>query len=162
MDETRRLLAKHRRVKTSRTIWSRTIWNGSALAVAGLLADLILSLHVAIVAFVVLGEALFLVGGWRGWNWIRNLPLRLLHVALMLFIVVQAWLGALCPLTLWEQRLRALAGQANYDESFIEHWLSKLIFFEAPWWIFVAAYSAFALLVMATWRWFPPRSGQRT
>lgn len=125
--------------------------------VAGLLADVVLALHVAIVAFVVLGEALILFGGRRQWRWVRNPALRLLHVALMLFVALQAWLGALCPLTLWEQRLRELAGQAAYRESFIEHWLSRLIFFEAPWWAFVAAYSGFALLVLATWRWFPPR-----
>ncbi|MGH8078565.1 MAG: DUF2784 domain-containing protein, partial [Lysobacter sp.] len=65
--------------------------------------------------------------------------------------------GALCPLTTWEQALRRRAGHDTYDESFIEHWLSRLIFFEAPWWAFVAAYTAFALLVLLTWRWVPPR-----
>ncbi len=124
---------------------------------AGLLAELLLSLHVGIVAFVVLGEALFLIGGWRSWRWIRNLPLRLLHLALIAYIAVQAWLGVACPLTVWEQHLRTLAGQSPYQESFIEHWLSRLIFFQAPWWVFVAAYSLFALLVAVTWWRFPPR-----
>ncbi len=125
--------------------------------VAGLLADLILSLHVGIVGFVVLGELLFVAGGWRGWRWIRSLPLRLLHLALIAYIAVQAWVGVACPLTVWEQRLRTLAGQSPYQESFIEHWLSRLIFFQAPWWVFVAAYSTFALLVAVTWWRFPPR-----
>lgn len=129
--------------------------------VAGLLADLILSLHVGIVAFVVLGEILFLAGGWRGWRWIRNLPLRLLHLALVAYIALQAWLGVACPFTAWEQRLRTLAGQSHYQESFIEHWLSRLIFFQAPWWVFVAAYSVFTLLVAVTWWRFPPRRRSR-
>lgn len=130
-------------------------------ALAGLLADTILVLHVGVVAFVVVGEALFLLGGRRGWCWVRNLPLRLTHLALMVFIAVQAWLGALCPLTVWEQALRRQAGQQVYGASFIEHWLSRLIFFQAPWWAFVAAYTAFAALVLATWRWVPPRRNSR-
>lgn len=124
---------------------------------AALLADAILTLHVGVVAFVLLGQAAILLGAWRRWQWVRNLWFRLLHVATMLFVALQAWLGALCPLTVWEQRLRALAGQASYRESFIEYWLSRLIFFEAPWWLFVALYTAFAALVLASWWWIPPR-----
>lgn len=127
-----------------------------AWAAAGL-ADAILAAHVGVVLFVVAGEALFLLGGRRGWLWVRNLPLRLVHLILMLYIALQAWLGELCPLTTWEQDLRRLAGQPAYEASFIEHWLSRLLFFDAPWWVFVAAYTAFAALVAATWRWVPPR-----
>lgn len=130
-------------------------------ATAARLADAILLLHVGIVAFVALGEVLLLLGGWRRWRWVRHRKLRLTHLLLMVFIAAQAWLGALCPLTVWEQALRAQAGQATYRESFIEHWLARLIFFEAPWWAFVAAYTGFAALVVATWFWVPPRKGGR-
>lgn len=126
-------------------------------AFAGVLADAILMLHVGVVFFVVLGALAIPLGAWRGWRWVRGLRWRLLHVVLMGVIALQAWLGALCPLTVWEQALRRRAGEAVYGESFIEHWLSRLIFFEAPWWIFVAAYSAFALFVLLLWRWVPPR-----
>lgn len=125
-------------------------------AAAGWLADAILAMHVGIVAFVVLGVPAIALGGWRGWGWVRRLPLRLLHLALVCYIALQAWLGVACPLTVWEQSLRNRAGQATYGESFIQHWLSRLIFFEAPWWVFVAAYSLFAVLVAACWRWVPP------
>lgn len=124
---------------------------------AAVLANAILVLHVAVVAFVVIGEMLILVGGRRGWRWVRGRTLRLTHLVLMAFIALQSWLGALCPLTQWEQALRRHAGQNTYAESFIEYWLSRLIFFEAPWWAFVAAYTAFALLVALTWRRVPPR-----
>lgn len=126
---------------------------GSAAA----LANAILVLHVGVVAFVVLGEVLILIGARRGWRWVRNRRLRVTHLALMVFIALQSWLGALCPLTEWEQALRQHAGQAVHTRSFIEYWLSRLIFFEAPWWMFVAAYTAFALLVLLTWRLVPPR-----
>lgn len=126
-------------------------------ALAALLADAILALHVGIVIFVVLGQTAILIGAWHGWRWSRNFRFRVTHLALMLFIALQAWLGQLCPLTVWEQALRRHAGQGVYAESFIEHWLSRLIFFEAPWWAFVAAYSAFAALALACWFWLPPR-----
>ena len=123
---------------------------------AAALADAILVLHVGIVAFVILGAIAIFIGRTR-WRWVRGFGWRLTHVLLMVFIALQAWLGALCPLTVWEQALRRRAGQASYGESFIEHWLSRLIFFDAPWWTFVAAYSAFAALVIAAWFFVPPR-----
>ncbi len=126
-------------------------------AVASSLADAILALHVGIVAFVVLGAVAIGLGAWRGWRWVRGFRWRLAHLLLMGFIAAQAWLGALCPLTVWEQSLRRHAGQAAYGGSFIEYWLSRLIFFDAPWWTFVAAYSAFAVLIVLAWFRVPPR-----
>lgn len=128
---------------------------------AAALADAILALHVGIVAFVLLGALAIGVGAWRGWRWVRGFRWRLTHLLLMVFIAAQAWLGALCPLTVWEQALRRHAGQAVYAESFIEHWLSRLIFFEAPWWAFVAAYSAFAALIVLAWFRVPPHRRRR-
>lgn len=127
---------------------------------AGGLADAILVLHVGVVAFVVLGAFAIPLGAWRGWRWVRGFGWRLVHVLLMGVIALQAWLGALCPLTVWERALRTRAGQAVYGESFIEHWLSRLIFFQAPWWSFVAAYSVFAGFVLLLWWRVPPRRGR--
>lgn len=128
-----------------------------APALAARLADAILVLHVGVVLFVLLGALAIPLGGWRGWRWVRRPHWRAAHVVLMGVIALQAWLGALCPLTVWEQALRRRAGEAVYAESFIEHWLSRLIFFEAPWWIFVAGYTGFAVFVLLLWKWVPPR-----
>jgi len=125
--------------------------------IARSLADTILTLHVGIVLFVVFGLFAILIGGWRRWAWTRNSAFRLSHLLLMAFIAAQAWLGQICPLTTWEQGLRRHAGQEIYAESFIEHWLSRLIFFQAPWWAFVAAYTVFAALVIGCWFVLPPR-----
>lgn len=122
-----------------------------------LLADAVLAVHAAIVAFVVLATCAVLVGGPLRWRWVRIRWLRIAHVALLVFIAVQAWLGRLCPLTVWEQALRAHAGDATHGGSFVAHWLSRLIFVDLPWWTFVVAYSVLAMLVVGCWRWFPPR-----
>lgn len=129
--------------------------------IAGALADAVLVAHVGIVAFVVLGLVAVGLGRWRRWPWVHGLRWRTLHVLLMLFIALQAWLGALCPLTIGEQALRRRAGQASYGESFIEHWLSRLIFFDLPPWVFVAAYTGFAAMVVLAWWQVPPRRARR-
>ncbi|WP_291008905.1 DUF2784 domain-containing protein [Hydrogenophaga sp.] len=126
-------------------------------ATAAFLADALLTLHVGVVLFVVGLLPLILIGGALGWRWVRHVGLRLTHLALMVFIAAQTWLGQLCPLTLWEQDLRRLAGETAYRESFIEHWLSRLLYWEAPWWVFVAAYTGFAVLVGTAWWWVRPR-----
>lgn len=134
-----------------------------APALAAVLADAILALHVGVVAFVVLGMLAILVGGPLGWRVVRRFGLRAAHLALMLAIALQAWLGRLCPLTTWEQALRIRAGQHTYGGSFVQHWLSRLIFFEAPWWAFVLGYSAFAAIALGCWwRWPPVRRRPRT
>lgn len=122
-----------------------------------LLADAVLALHAVTVLFVVGFQLLILLGGPLGWRFVRRRWLRLSHLGLMAFIALQTWLGQLCPLTVLEQWLRRQGGDDGYSVSFIEHWLSRLLFFEAPWWVFVVTYSVFfGIVIFSWWRW-PPR-----
>jgi polyferredoxin len=121
-----------------------------------LLADAVLTIHVAIVAFVVGGLVLILAGNWSGWGWVNARWFRLVHLAAIAVVVAQAWLGVICPLTTLESWLRTRAGAMAYDESFIEHWLERALYYDAPAWVFTAAYSLFGLAVVATWWRFPP------
>lgn len=122
----------------------------------GLLADSILILHAAIVAFVVVGQLAIVAGWMRRWSWVRWYWLRLLHLCTIAFVVVQTWLGQSCPLTIWEQQLRSAAGESAHDISFIEFWLSRVLFYDLPWWVFVTAYTLFGALVLVTWWRLPP------
>ena len=121
-----------------------------------MLADAVLALHVLVVLFVVLGLLLVLLGR-RRWAWVRNPWFRLAHLVAIGVVVVQAWLGRLCPLTTLEMSLRAQAGDATYAGSFIAHWLQTLLYYEAPIWVFALIYSIFGLLVLAGWWLVPPR-----
>lgn len=123
-----------------------------------LAADLLLALHVAFVVFVIVGLVLTLLGGFRGWSWVRNPWFRSLHLLGIGFVVVQAWLGQICPLTTWEMALRQKAGDATYAGSFIAHWLQALLYYEAPMWVFAVCYTVFGALVVASWFWVRPRS----
>lgn len=122
-----------------------------------LLADAVLALHVAIVVFVAGGLVAVLAGNWRGWGWVNRLWFRASHLAAIGIVVAEAWAGAVCPLTTLETWLRVQAGGGGYGDSFIGHWLQRLLYYDAPPWVFVAAYTAFGVAVLAAWWLFPPR-----
>ena len=83
-----------------------------------LAADLVLIVHLALVGFVVLGLLLILAGAVAGWSWVRNFTFRVVHLAAIAVIALQAWLGRLCPLTVLESALRSRAGGEPYAGSF--------------------------------------------
>ena len=120
-------------------------------------ADAILLLHVLFVAFVVIGLVLIFVGKVRCWFWIRNPWFRLAHLAAISIVVVQSWIGAICPLTSLEMALRSRAGEVAYSGSFISHWLGIILYYQAPAWVFVVCYTAFGAAVAASWFWIRPR-----
>ena len=126
-----------------------------------LAADLVLLTHVLFVAFVVIGLLLILIGGQRNWRWVRRFWFRLLHLAAIGVVVLQAWLGAICPLTVLEMALRERAGDATYAGSFISHWLETLLYYRAPLWVFAVSYTVFGLVVVGSWWWVRPDGWKR-
>lgn len=122
-----------------------------------LLANLVLALHLAIVLFVIGGLLWVLVAAPRGWPLARAWGFRLAHLVAIAVVAGQAWLGQVCPLTTLEMWLRAQARSATYTGGFIEHWLSRLLYYDAPAWVFTAGYTVFGLLVLAAWWRYPPR-----
>jgi len=122
-----------------------------------LLADLVLALHFGIVVFVVGGLVLVVVGNRRGLRFVNRWSFRLTHLAAIGIVVAQAWLGVVCPLTTLESWLRAQTGGAGYEASFIEHWVGRALYYDAPAWVFTAAYTSFAAAVVVAWWYFPPR-----
>jgi hypothetical protein len=123
-----------------------------------ILADIILVIHTAFVAFVVLGFILIIAGMFRRWAWIENFWFRLGHIGAIGTVAALAWGGKICPLTLWESRSREAAGGAAYYGTFVQYWLQKLIFYDFPPRVFTLAYTAFAALVLIAWLAKPPKS----
>ena len=124
-------------------------------------ADLVLLTHIAFVGFVVVGLLVILGGGYRGWKWIRNPWFRAAHLAAIALVVVQAWFGIVCPLTVLEMHLREAAGDSTYGGTFIAHWLRRLLFYDAPPWAFGVCYTLFGLAVIGSWLKFRPRPLRR-
>ncbi len=116
-----------------------------------LLADIVLVIHFAFVLFVVVGFLLILIGLLARWSWVHNRVFRLLHLAAIGVVVLQAWLGQACPLTVWENDLRQRAGESGYAESFVEHWLHEILFYQAEPWVFTTIYTLFGALVLIIW-----------
>jgi hypothetical protein len=126
-----------------------------------LAADLLLLGHVLFVAFVVAGFILIVVGKLLDWRWVRNPWFRVTHLAAILVVALQSWLGVVCPLTTWEMALRGRAGDEVYSGTFMSHWLDALLYYEAPAWVFILAYTVFALAVAGCWFWVRPGSFRR-
>ena len=120
-------------------------------------ANALLLLHALFVVLVVFGLLLFFIGKLLHWRWVRNFWLRLAHLAAIAIVVLQSWLGIICPLTVWEMGLRSKAGESVYGGSFIAHWLQTLLYYDAPAWVFTLLYSLFGSLVVIAWYWVKPQ-----
>ncbi len=116
-----------------------------------LLADILLVVHFLFIGYVLLGQVFIVAGYFRKWRWVRHVGFRTSHVLAIGFVVVQALLGALCPLTIWENALRESAGRAPYPGTFIEYWLGSVVYYQAPLWVFTLAYTVFGGVVLASW-----------
>ncbi len=125
------------------------------------LADVVLTLHLAVVLFVLGGALAVLLGGPAGWRWVRAPLLRWAHLGAISFVVLQSWLGATCPLTQLENHARRQARLAGYERSFIEDGVQRLLYYDLPPWVFGLAYTLFGLLVLWLWRRWPPRPWRR-
>jgi hypothetical protein len=83
-----------------------------------ILADALVLVHAGFIVFAVFGGLLALQQG--AWMWL-HLP----AVAWAALVVIMGWT---CPLTPWEQSLRAAAGQDGYEGDFIDHYLLSAIY----------------------------------
>lgn len=111
-----------------------------------LLADLVMLVHFAFVAFVAVGGFLVL---WRPRVAWAHLPCALYGAAIEFF-------GWVCPLTPLEGRLRRLAGQAGYEGGFVQHYLGGLLY-PADWsdihlWMGAAVVVGNAVIYAWAWR----------
>jgi hypothetical protein len=101
-----------------------------------ILADAALLLHVAFIAFALLGG--LLVRRWPRLAWV--------HLPAAAWAAAIAFFGGLCPLTPLENRLRAAGGEAGFEGSFIEHYLEALIY---PGWLTREIQVGLGLVVLA-------------
>jgi hypothetical protein len=120
------------------------------------LANAILFVHFALVIFIIAGVPLVYLGAWRHWRWVRAWPWRLLHLAAIACVAAESVLGIPCPLTTWEDTLRANQSRAG----FLERWVARVMFIDLPPQAFTLAYVLFAVLVVYTWFKVPPSGSQ--
>ena len=125
----------------------------------GILADLVVGIHVAYVAYVVLGQLLIILAAPMKWEWARNPWFRFSHLTAIGIVAYEAIRGLRCPLTVWEEQLRAACGQVfNGSETFMGRILHDIMFIEnQPQIFFTTMYIAVLVLVVQGLVMFPPR-----
>ncbi len=82
------------------------------------LADGLVVLHLAFVAFVIFG-------GFLAWRWPRALLAHLPALGWGVWVEVS---GQICPLTDLEKHLRHLAGEAGYHGGFLHHYVLPILY----------------------------------
>ena len=122
-----------------------------------MLAGAVVVIHFLIMLLVVAGVPVVYLGAARGWAWVRSRRWRLVHLGAILVIAAESAMGIACPLTVWEDMLRG----RQTASGFIERWIDRLLFYDAPAWMFTAAYVGFAALVLLTWVAVPPTRSAR-
>src|SRR5687767_8316239 len=86
-------------------------------------ADAVVVVHALFIVFTVLGGLLVL-------RWPK---LMLLHLPAAAWgVIVQVKVGGRCPLTPLEWYFRERGGEAGYGESFIDHYVTSLIYVDDP------------------------------
>jgi len=80
---------------------------------ARVFAEAVVALHFTVLAFL-------LVGGFFAWRWRWVIyP----HLALGAWAVLSIITPTVCPLTMWENDLRAMAGMPVLETGFIDHYI---------------------------------------
>jgi hypothetical protein len=120
------------------------------------LADLIAIIHLGYVVFVILGFILILAGIFLKWKWIRNLWFRMIHLAAIAGVALEALVGINCPLTVLEFSLRYSVSPSGRRISFVGKLIDSILYYDAPAWLFTIIYVGFALLVAITFVMAPP------
>jgi hypothetical protein len=145
------------------------------------LADVVVTIHLAFMLFVLLAQVLIVAGWLARWRWVRNFWFRVIHLASIGIVAAQAVAGIECPLTTVERQLRgghlhpwaltpeelAERGLPEYhgEASAIGVFCNEVLFVSPPSpegkkvvrLALMAVYLVFALLVVLTLVFAPPR-----
>src|SRR5258708_36988427 len=100
-----------------------------------ILADAIVIIHAAYVAFVVFGLIAILIGAAMRWRWTRSLAFRITHLAAIALVCLESIVGLICPLTSLENSIRAHSGAAQYQSDFVSYIAHRIIIASFPPWM---------------------------
>lgn len=124
----------------------------------GYLADALVCFHLLYCAYVVLGQVAIIIAAPFKWQWARNPWFRYTHLLAIAVVVLEVGMGWRCPLTIWEEQLRVMAGQdINSGASFLGRMAHGTLFFDAPEIFFNTLHVAMGVVVAQGILMYPPR-----
>jgi hypothetical protein len=125
----------------------------------GYLADLLVFIHALYVGYVVLGQVVIMVAAPFRWEWARNPWFRFSHLLAIAIVAYEALNNIRCPLTVWEEQLRALGGHdIGTGHSFIGRIFHDLLFYpNLPEIFFNTLHVAMFVVVLQGVLMYPPR-----
>jgi hypothetical protein len=124
------------------------------------LLDILVTLHLAFVLFVLIGQLLIVVGWACGWSWVRNFWFRAVHLLCIAVVAAEGMGKVTCPITIWENRVRydsEPAVEHPEGRSAIARRSHELLYQpgDAKW--YRLGHIAFGVLVLLTFVLVPPR-----
>lgn len=130
----------------------------------GYLADFVVFIHVLYVGYVVLGQVAIMLAAPFRMQWARNPWFRYSHLMAIAIVAWEALNDIRCPITIWEEKLRALAGQdINAGQSFMGRMFHDLLFYQdIPESFFNTLHVAMFVVVVQGVLMYPPRWFRRS
>jgi Protein of Unknown function (DUF2784) len=118
-----------------------------------ILAEAVLAAHLAIILFNLFGLVAVPLGALCRWRFVHIRWWRLLHLALLAAVALQATAGRACILTLWQAELEG--GKA--PPPLIMSWVDRLVYWPLPLWVFALLYVLVFGYALLLFRLVPPR-----
>src|SRR5579871_6326769 len=126
------------------------------------LADLVAFVHLAVLAYVVVGQLLIIVAAPFRWRWARNPWFRFSHLGVIAFVVYEQFNNIRCFLSVWEEKLKEWGGipAEAQNETFLGRVVSSLFKYpnirqDDP--FFYAVYIGMFAIVAQALVMYPPR-----
>ncbi len=114
-------------------------------------AQAILAVHLLIAGFIVAGLILIPLGARLNWGFVRIPWLRGMHVAGMAVVALQKVAGRACFLTVWEERLEAIAATVPHATPALQAFGERVLYWNLPLAFFAWLYVLVFILVVGLW-----------
>jgi Protein of Unknown function (DUF2784) len=114
---------------------------------------IILAAHSAVILFNLFGLIAVPIGAACGWRFVHIRWWRILHLASLGVVALQAAFGRACVLTLLQARLAGIAAPVPL----IMGWVDRLIYWPLPLWVFAVLYLLVFGYALALFWLVPPR-----
>jgi Protein of Unknown function (DUF2784) len=125
----------------------------------GVLASIVVLIHLAYFVFVVYGFVAIVIGAKLRWKWIRNPWFRIAHVLSVFIVLAEDAFGLNCPLNVAEASLRSpetdavgsSGGTGNVLDLLLHHTLSERAL-DALYWTLGPTFILLLFIVRPNWR----------